>query len=45
MRQETVVRPSVETVISIHSELINKTGGLTGIRDTNLLDMSVNSPF
>jgi death-on-curing protein len=45
MRKKMVVRPSVETVVSIHSELINKTGGLNGIRDTNLLDMSVNSPF
>jgi hypothetical protein len=25
MRQKTVVRPSAETVIIIHSELINKT--------------------
>jgi death-on-curing protein len=45
MREKTVVRPSVETLISIHSELINKTGGLDGIRDANLLDMSVNSSF
>jgi death-on-curing protein len=45
MIQKTIIRPSVETVVSIHSELINKTGGLDGIRDANLLDMSVNSPF
>jgi death-on-curing protein len=45
MREKTLIRPSVETIISIHSELISKTGGLDGIRDVGLLDMSVNSPF
>ena len=45
MTQKPIVRPSVETVIIIHKELINKIGGGHGIRDENLLDMSVNSPF
>jgi death-on-curing protein len=45
MREKPVVRPSVETIISVHSELINETGGLDGIREANLLDMSVNSSF
>jgi len=45
MTQKSIVRPSVETVIIIHKELINKIGGGHGIRDENLLDMSVNSPF
>jgi death-on-curing protein len=45
MTQKPIVRPSVETVVAIHAELINKIGGLHGIRDENLLDMSVNSPF
>jgi death-on-curing protein len=34
-----------ETVIAIHSELIIESGGLNGIRDVNLLDASINSPF
>ena len=38
-------RLSLETVSAIHSELIAQTGGLDGIRDTNMLDSSVNSPF
>ena len=38
-------RLSLETVITMHSELIAQTGGLDGIRDGNMLDASVNSPF
>ena len=45
MTSKSIVRPSTETVITIHKELINKIGGGHGIRDKNLLDMSVNSPF
>jgi len=45
MIQRTIVRLTAETVISIHTELINRIGGGHGIRDKNLLDMSVNSPF
>ena len=45
MTQKPIVRPSTETIIVIHAELINKIGGSHGIRDENLLDMSVNSPF
>jgi death-on-curing protein len=45
MKEKTVVRLSVETIISIHAELINEIGGLNGVRDEHLLDMSVNSPF
>ena len=40
-----IVRPTVETVLTIHSELIRIIGGSPGIRDENLLDMSVNAPF
>jgi death-on-curing protein len=36
---------SKETIISLHSELITKSGGTDGVRDTHLLDQSVNSPF
>jgi len=45
MIQKKIVRPTLETVISIHTELINRIGGGHGIRDKNLLDMSVDSPF
>jgi hypothetical protein len=45
MTQKTVVRPSVEAIIVIHSELIHQIGGLDGIRDENLLAVSVNSAF
>lgn len=45
MINKTIVRPLLERIINIHEELINKIGGLHGIRDENLLDMSVNSPF
>jgi len=38
-------RLSIETVIAMHSELIEQSGGLDGIRDTNMLDASINSPF
>jgi death on curing protein len=38
-------RLSLETVVAMHSELIAETGGLDGVRDANMLDASVNSPF
>jgi death-on-curing protein len=41
----TCIRLSVEDVIALHSMLISKSGGLDGIRDINLLDLSVNSPY
>ncbi|MCL2211264.1 MAG: type II toxin-antitoxin system death-on-curing family toxin [Treponema sp.] len=40
-----MVRLSAETIIAIHSELIAESGGLDGVRDNNLLDSSVNSPY
>ena len=42
---KVIVRPTVETVKTIHSELIDLIGGSHGIRDEHLLDMSVNAPF
>ena len=38
-------RLSIETVVSMHSELIAQSGGLDGVRDANMLDASINSPF
>ncbi|MGN0728044.1 type II toxin-antitoxin system death-on-curing family toxin [Treponema sp.] len=34
-----------EQVIKIHSSLITRTGGMDGIRDKNLLDSALKSPF
>jgi len=41
----TCVRLSIEDIIALHSMLISRSGGLDGIRDFNLLDLSVNSPY
>jgi death-on-curing protein len=38
-------RLSLETIVAMHGELIAQTGGLGGVRDANMLDASVNSPF
>ncbi|GHU15287.1 death-on-curing protein [Spirochaetia bacterium] len=38
-------RVTIEQVIEMHSALIAETGGLDGVRDMNLLDGSVNSPY
>lgn len=45
MIKNSIIRPSIGTIIAIHEELIKKIGGGHSIRDINLLDMSVNSPF
>ena len=34
-----------EQVVKLHSSLIEKTGGMDGIRDQNLLDSTLKSPF
>lgn len=34
-----------EQVIKLHSSLVSKTGGIEGIRDKNLLDTALKSPF
>lgn len=36
---------SKEQVLKIHSALIKETGGIDGMRDENLLDSALNSPF
>jgi len=41
----TYKRLSVEDITALHSKLISKSGGLDGIRDAHLLDLSVNSPY
>ncbi len=36
---------SKEQILKIHTYLIEETGGIDGIRDENLLDSALNSPF
>jgi len=38
-------RLSQEAIVAMHSALIAQTGGLDGIRDINILNASINSPF
>jgi death-on-curing protein len=40
-----IKRIHVDEIISLHSRLISQSGGFDGIRDANLLDLSVNSPY
>jgi len=41
----TCIRLSVDDVTALHSKLISRSGGLDGVRDAHLLDLSVNSPY
>ena len=34
-----------EQVVKLHSSLISKTGGMDGVRDANLLDSALKTPF
>lgn len=34
-----------EQVLKLHSSIITKTGGMDGLRDVNLLDSALKSPF
>ena len=36
---------SFEQVLKLHSSLIEKTGGIDGVRDKNLLDSALKAPF
>jgi death-on-curing protein len=40
-----IKRIRADEIISLHSKLISQSGGLDGIRDAHLLDLSVNSPY
>jgi death-on-curing protein len=35
----------LEQIIKLHNSLISKTGGMDGVRDKNLLDSAIKSPF
>lgn len=36
---------SVNHILALHSLLIKRTGGTDGVRDRNMLELAVNSPF
>ena len=36
---------SKKQILQLHSSLVEKTGGIDGIRDENLLDSALNAPF
>ena len=40
-----MIKLSKEQVLSLHSELIKKTGGAAGLRDEGLLESALNAPF
>lgn len=40
-----MIKLTVDDVILLHEKILDKTGGIRGIRDTNLLESAVNSPF
>jgi death-on-curing protein len=40
-----MIKPSLEAVVGLHSGLIEKSGGLDGVRDEHLLDSALNAPF
>ncbi|MDP9805826.1 death-on-curing protein [Trueperella bonasi] len=40
-----MIHLSKEQVLKLHSDLISSTGGLEGVRDANLLDSALASPF
>jgi death-on-curing protein len=40
-----IKRIPADEIISLHSKLISQSGGLDGVRDAHLLDLSVNSPY
>jgi death-on-curing protein len=40
-----MIKPSLKAVVGLHSSLIEKSGGLDGVRDEHLLDSALNAPF
>jgi death-on-curing protein len=40
-----VIKLSFDTLVAMHSDLINQSGGLDGVRDSHLLDSALNAPF
>ena len=40
-----MIRLTVNDIMFLHEKIIDKTGGIRGIRDVGLLEMAVSSPF
>ena len=40
-----MIRLTVNDIMFLHEKIIDKTGGIRGIRDIGLLELAVNSPF
>ena len=40
-----MIRLTVSDIMLLHEKIIDKTGGIRGIRDVGLLELAVNSPF
>lgn len=40
-----MIKLTVDDVILLHEKVIDKTGGIRGIRDIGLLEMAVSSPY
>ena len=40
-----MIKLTVNDIIFLHEKIIDKTGGIRGVRDVGLLEMAVNSPF
>lgn len=40
-----MIRLTVDDIMLLHEKIIDKTGGIRGIRDVGLLEMAVSSPF
>ncbi len=40
-----MIKLTVNDIIILHEKIIDKTGGIRGVRDTGLLEMAVSSPF
>ena len=38
-------RLSKEQILMLHSQLIEQTGGISGVRDFNLLESAIETPF
>lgn len=40
-----MIRLTKEQIVHLHSQLIEKTGGVSGIRDDRMLESAINAPF
>lgn len=40
-----MIKLTIDDIIFLHKKIIDKTGGIRGIRDKGLLEMAINSPY